>query len=90
MISSGVVSENPSNMATIYSEHSQQLKRSRLQEKFCVAAFLIRNLCSETVVFFDFKILMSTKTFSTIENFPWKMETPPEKLWKYVKINLSQ
>ena len=43
--------ENPTNITTMYSEHSQQLKRSRLQEKFCVADFLIRNICSKTFVF---------------------------------------
>ena len=42
--------ENPANMTTMYSEHLQQLKRSRLQEIFCVADFLIRNICSKIFV----------------------------------------
>ena len=44
---------NPANMTTMYSEHFQQLKRSSLQEKFCVAAFLIRNTF-ENICVFDF------------------------------------
>ena len=38
--------ENPANMTTTYSEHSQQLKRSKLQEKICMAAFLMSNIFS--------------------------------------------
>ena len=34
------------------SNKRQQLKSSRLQEKFCVAAFLIKNVCSKTFLFF--------------------------------------
>ena len=43
--------ENCANMTTMYLEHLQQLGRSRLQETFCVANFLIRNICSKTFVF---------------------------------------
>ena len=54
--------DNPANMTTMCSKRSQQLKRSRLQEKFCVAAFLIRNVCSKTFVFLNFtKKLNSSK-----------------------------
>ena len=38
-------------MTSIYLEYSHQLNRSRFQEKSCVTAFLIRNLCSKTIVF---------------------------------------
>ena len=36
--------------AKMYSEHSLQLKRSLLQEKFRVTTFLIINVCSKTLV----------------------------------------
>ena len=32
-------------------EHSQQLKRSRLKGRFCVAVFLIGNICLKTLCF---------------------------------------
>ena len=44
--------ENPADMTTMYSEHLQQLKRSRFQEIFCVADFLLRKICSKTFAFF--------------------------------------
>lgn len=40
--------ENPARMATMHSDHSQQLKTSRLQEKFRLAAFMIRNIHTKT------------------------------------------
>ena len=43
--------ENPANDTKMYSEHFQQLKRGRLQEKFYVAASLIRNVFWKTFVF---------------------------------------
>ena len=43
--------ENPSYMTAMYLEYSHQFNRSRHQEKSCVTAFLIRNLCSKTIVF---------------------------------------
>ena len=55
MISSSVVFfENPSNMTAMYSEHLQQLKRSRLPETFCVADFLIKKYVFENICIFDF------------------------------------
>ena len=35
----------------MYLEHFQQIKRNRLQEKFCVAASLTRNIFLKTFVF---------------------------------------
>ena len=49
--------ENPANMTTMYSEHLQQLKKSRLPETFYVADFLIRIICSKT---FEFLISKSS------------------------------
>ena len=40
--------ENPARMATMHSDHSQQLKTIRLQEKFRLAAFMIRNIHLKT------------------------------------------
>ena len=54
MISSSVfLGGNSANMTTMYSEHSQELKTSRLHRQFCVAACLIRNLF-ENICIFDF------------------------------------
>ena len=43
--------ENPANMTTMYSEHLQHHKRSRLPETVYVADFLRRNICLKTFVF---------------------------------------
>ena len=46
--------ENPGNDTARYLGHFQQLKRSRLQEKFRVVAFLMRKMCSKTLMFSNF------------------------------------
>ena len=43
--------ESLANDTAMFSEHFEHLKRSRLQKKFCVAVFLIRNICLKTFVF---------------------------------------
>ena len=43
--------ENPANMTAMYSEHSQQFKKTRLQQKFCVAAFLITKHAGKRLCF---------------------------------------
>ena len=43
--------ESLANDKVMFSEHFEHLKRSRLQKKFCVAVFLIRNICLKTFVF---------------------------------------
>lgn len=45
----------------MYSGHFQQIMKSSLQGKSCVAAFLIRNVCSKTVVFKYQKVAKFTK-----------------------------
>ena len=49
--------ENPAIDATMYSENFLQLKKNSLQEKFCEAAFLIRNIYMFKKSVFDFKWL---------------------------------
>lgn len=46
--------KNPANNKTIYSEHFQQLNRSKLQGKFCMAAFMITYML-ENICFFLFQ-----------------------------------
>ena len=39
--------------------HSQKFKRKRLQDKFWVATFLIKDICSKTFVFFDLTVILN-------------------------------
>ena len=51
MIFPSEVSKNPADNAVMHSEYLQHLKGRRVQEKSCVAAFLITNICSKTFIF---------------------------------------
>ena len=43
--------EKPANSAAMFSRHFQKHKRSRMQNGFCEAVFLMRNICLKTLVF---------------------------------------
>ena len=66
---------------TLYSEHCLQLKWRWLREKFRVATFLIRNLCSKTLALLIYKvaIFMKRSKGSFIYDF-----CQLEKLWNHL------
>ena len=62
-----MVFENPAENSIMYSEYFQQLRRSRLQETFCVANFLIAKICSKYSCFWFQKAATFIKRSKKIE-----------------------
>ena len=57
------VFKNPAYIKTMYTGHFQQLKRTRLQYKISVTAFLLNIACSKIFVLWISRTKFTTKTY---------------------------